>query len=62
MAPDAPFDCPRCGRAVDARFYGPCERCRADLRATVVAVPRDVVPAAYEPAAHVTPNAVALRE
>ena len=28
--------CPRCGRDVDERFYGPCATCRDDLRAAFV--------------------------
>ena len=29
------FDCPRCGQAAAARFYGPCDPCRQDLRANL---------------------------
>lgn len=54
--------CPRCGAATTARFYGPCEDCRAALRATLGGDPRAVEAPAYEPKMHVTPNAVALKE
>mgnify|MGYP003340268220 CR=1 FL=1 len=54
--------CPRCGRDHDGRFYGPCETCRSDLRATMGIVARDVEVADYEPKMNVTPNAVALKD
>ncbi|MGH9085970.1 MAG: hypothetical protein ACRDYW_10990 [Acidimicrobiales bacterium] len=57
-----PFTCPRCARAADARFYGPCDECRQELRSTLGAAAREVERAAFEPALHVTPNAVALKE
>jgi hypothetical protein len=53
------FDCPRCGTATDAELYGPCDRCRSELRATFAGQARgDVVAEAYEPKMNVTPNAV----
>lgn len=54
--------CPRCGAAVEARFYGPCETCRSDLRATLGGDARHVEASVFEPKMHVTPNAVALKE
>ena len=54
--------CPRCHTEVDQRFYGPCEACRAELRASVVGEVREVDAGAFEPAMHVTPNAVASKE
>lgn len=56
------FDCPRCGQPIDARFYGPCDACRGALRAALRGEAREVEQAAFEPALHVTPNAVALKE
>jgi hypothetical protein len=56
------FDCPRCGTSSDDRFYGPCPSCRAELRRTLGTEARVVEREAYEPAMHVTPNAVALKE
>jgi len=56
------FTCPRCSAEVDERFYGPCTRCRADLRARLAGSARDVEATAFEPAMHVTPNAVAVKE
>jgi len=56
------FTCPRCAAEVDDRFYGPCSSCRSDLRAKVAGQARVVDAAAFEPAMHVTPNAVALKE
>ena len=56
------FRCPRCGNEVTARFYGPCETCRAALRAAHAAEGREVATPAYEPKMNVTPNAVALKE
>jgi hypothetical protein len=58
----AMFSCPRCGTTVDERFYGPCTDCRTDLRARLAGSARDVDAAAFEPAMHVTPNAVAVKE
>lgn len=55
------FTCPRCGESAEGRFYGPCEGCRTQLRRTVAAAGRAVERAGYEPAMHVTPNAVALK-
>ena len=57
-----PFTCPRCAQAVDARFYGPCAECRAQLRRTLGAEARAVERDAFEPSMHVTPNAVALKD
>jgi hypothetical protein len=54
--------CPRCGRDVEERFYGPCTVCRDDLRAAFVNEARVVDVAEYEPKMNVTPNAVALKD
>jgi NMD protein affecting ribosome stability and mRNA decay len=54
--------CPRCGSALDERFYGPCTACRAELRAKFTGEGRDVEVAEYEPKMNVTPNAVALKD
>ncbi|RMH70403.1 MAG: hypothetical protein D6683_15335 [Actinomyces sp.] len=59
---EAVFDCPRCGRRVRERFYGPCTSCRGELRATLGGSAREVEVAEYEPKMNVTPNAVALRD
>ena len=56
------FECPRCATAVSARFYGPCEGCRTELRASQGGAARDVEAAAYEPKMNVTPNAVATKD
>lgn len=54
-----PFDCPRCGSTVDDELYGPCGRCRSELRAAFTGEARaDVAAAEYEPKMNVTPNAV----
>jgi hypothetical protein len=54
--------CPRCGAVATARFYGPCDTCRATLRATVGGEAHEVEAAVYEPKMNVTPNAVALKD
>ncbi|MCZ7629575.1 MAG: hypothetical protein M5U19_11205 [Microthrixaceae bacterium] len=36
------YACPRCGTEVTSAFYGPCETCRADLRARISAEAVDV--------------------
>lgn len=56
------FTCPRCGVQACERFYGPCSACRTELRATLGGEARDVTAERFEPALHVTPNAVALKE
>ena len=56
------FDCPRCHIAVEVEFYGPCPSCRADLRSALGGDARPIEREAFEPAMHVTPNAVALKE
>jgi hypothetical protein len=56
------FDCPRCKNAVEERFYGACEACRVDLRATMRLQPREVVVEGYAPKMNVVPNQVALKE
>ncbi|MDA3040671.1 MAG: hypothetical protein O3C27_14305 [Actinomycetota bacterium] len=59
---DLGFDCPRCGSAVDERFYGPCASCRVQLRSTMGNEPSKLDAAEYEPKMNVTPNAVALKD
>jgi hypothetical protein len=54
--------CPRCQAVVDERFYGPCGECRATLRAEVRGEARTMDEARFEPAMHVTANAVAQKE
>ncbi|HEX8805193.1 MAG TPA: hypothetical protein VF743_13395 [Acidimicrobiales bacterium] len=56
------FTCPRCGTVAGERFYGPCDGCRAALRAALGGEGRAVESAAYEPKVNVTPNAVALKD
>jgi len=56
------FTCPRCAQAASARFYGPCESCRTELRLRLHGDGGEVEVAAYEPKMNVTPNAVALKD
>jgi hypothetical protein len=62
MAGVPSITCPRCGAAADVRYYGPCDGCRDALRAQLGNEAREVEAAAFEPAMHVTPNAVALKD
>jgi len=55
-------ECPRCHKIHSSRFYGPCEDCRAELRATMTKEARNIDVAEYEPKMNVTPNAVALKD
>lgn len=55
-------DCPRCQRSVQQQFYGPCERCLAELRTTYQAEASVAEVVDYEPKMNVTPNAVALKD
>ena len=54
--------CPRCREQVHQRFYGPCDSCRDELRATVGLDAHEVETEAFEPKMNVTPNAVALKD
>ncbi len=54
--------CPRCQSTTEARFYGPCESCRTQLREMFRNEGRVVEVAEYEPKMNVTPNAVALKD
>jgi predicted amidophosphoribosyltransferase len=54
--------CPRCSASFDGTYYGPCPDCRAALRTSMRRDARNVERTAFEPAMHVTPNAVALKE
>ena len=54
--------CPRCSQPATVQYYGPCDTCRATLRAEVGGAAREVEVAAYEPKMNVTPNAVALKD
>jgi len=56
------FGCPRCGATTEARFYGPCRGCRAELVATQAGLARDVESERFEPSMHVVPNQVATKE
>jgi hypothetical protein len=55
------FTCPRCGRDVAERFFGPCTGCREELRATMARAPA-AIDATYQPRSNVVPNHVASRE
>lgn len=59
---ESSFTCPRCQNTVSGRFYGPCEECRLQLRASFGGDAKNVVVADYEPKMNVTPNAVALKD
>jgi hypothetical protein len=59
---DLSFRCPRCGHETSARFYGPCDQCRTQLRQQLSGESTEVVVAEYEPKMNVTPNAVATKD
>jgi NMD protein affecting ribosome stability and mRNA decay len=56
------FDCPRCRRSTDQRFYGPCSACRDELRATVAGEAHAREVDEFVPKMNVTPNAVASKD
>jgi uncharacterized protein (DUF983 family) len=62
FATDLDITCPRCGRGVLVRFYGPCSNCVVELAALFTGEARDVQAEAYAPKMNVTPNAVALKD
>lgn len=61
-ARDEPEACPRCGQVLSSDLYGPCPACVAELRSNQRQAPSRRAEVAFEPAMHVTPNAVALKE
>ena len=54
--------CPRCGQAAAVDYYGPCDGCRAELRASQGTAGTAAAAVEYEPKMNVTPNAVALKD
>lgn len=55
--------CPRCATSTTVDFYGPCDACRDQLRATLGSDGGGAAEAVeYEPKMNVTPNAVALKD
>jgi hypothetical protein len=60
--PPEPVTCLRCGAEVPMRFRGPCAACAEELRAKYRSEGRAIESEAFEPAMHVTPNAVALKD
>ncbi len=59
---DLNLTCPRCQQPVIERFYGPCDSCRAELRATMTNEASDAATPEYEPKMNVVPNAIASKE
>ena len=61
-----PFACPRCGRNVEERFWGPCRSCRDELVASNQssgdAHGDEAEATRFEPAMHVVPNHVATKD
>jgi hypothetical protein len=56
------FPCPRCRRAAEERFYGPCRSCRAELAAGQRGDVRELETARFEPKLNVVPNHVATKD
>lgn len=56
------FTCPRCAAAATEAWYGPCQGCRGELRATLGGEARAIEQADYVPKMNVTPNAVATKD
>jgi hypothetical protein len=56
------FTCPRCRGDAREPFYGPCARCRSELRASVAAEARALDAGDYEPRMHVVPNQIATKD
>jgi phage tail protein X len=59
---DLDHDCPRCGRAVTTRFYGPCPACVEALAEAYPGLARDVQAPEYEPKMNVVPNQIATKD
>lgn len=56
------FQCPRCSEPVTERFYGPCQTCRQQLRASGGGEARDIAEERFEPRMHVVANHVATKD
>jgi hypothetical protein len=56
------FECPRCGRPVAERFYGPCAACRSELSSRVAGTARQVASERFEPKPNVVANHVATKD
>ena len=56
------FECPRCHQASTARFYGPCDTCRQDLRANLGNEQHELEKVVFETRINVVPNHVATKE
>lgn len=61
---DAPIDftCPRCGEAVEARFYGPCDTCREALGALRGEGQAEAETERFVPKMNVVPNQIATKD
>jgi hypothetical protein len=60
LVPEPTLPCPRC-HGPGGRYYGPCDSCRAELRARVRGEAA-VLDVAYEPKMNVVPNQVATKD
>jgi hypothetical protein len=56
------FVCPRCTLPTSQRFYGPCDDCIDQLKATQSLNQQAAQTTDYVPKMNVTPNAVATKE
>jgi hypothetical protein len=54
--------CMRCRRTEAMRVPGLCRTCREELAAAYASEAREIEVERFEPAMHVTPNAVALKD
>ena len=61
-APLKEFECPRCAQPATARFYGPCDTCRQDLRASLGNEQHELEKVVFETKINVVPNHVATKE
>lgn len=55
-------ECLRCHAHASMRVPGLCSNCREELAVKFAADVKNIEVARYEPAMHVTPNAVALKD
>jgi hypothetical protein len=56
------FTCPRCGNAVEARFYGPCDPCREALGTLRGDGQGEVQAERFVPKMNVVPNQIATKD
>jgi hypothetical protein len=62
MAAPLEFNCPRCSHPASEAYYGPCTRCRREMRMRMGGEKREMDAVEYVPKMNVVPNQIASKE